>query len=91
MQLEIVKTLVVSTLHITKEDSEVLSESHSNEIVAHSYEEGWWVWTGEANEHFALLSVFANNVIAVARENDCQWVRFDADGPEIEGLEKFEW
>lgn len=91
MKLEITRTLIVSTSHIPKEDGEVFSESGNGQTVAYEYEYGWWVWTGEKDENYSLLSVFTNEILALARKNNCEWVRFDADGSEIEGLEKFDW
>jgi hypothetical protein len=88
MTLEIDRMLTVCTSHVTLDDSQVLDEPNG-ELVSHKYEYGWLVWTG--NGFRPELSNPANNLLEIARKNDCEWLRLDQAGDELEGLQVFEW
>jgi hypothetical protein len=98
---EIAKMLVVSTGHITQEESEILENHPIGHITNISYgyliwvptdiEEGYYphnLQTGSSNS-FILPNVF--NLIVYAQQLGCYWLRLDSDGPIEEYLPHFEW
>lgn len=50
---------------------------------SHAY--GWWVYVGEAGADVALPKAFSK-IFSKARRLGCEYVNFDADGPEHEDL-----
>lgn len=91
------KILDVSTIHITKRDSELLeadaSTGSSHALLVREYEEGFFVYVdkhgGEkCREDF---SPEFKAIIAEARRRKCKWVCFDCDAMEYDELPKFEW
>ena len=93
MKLEIQRHLVVSTCHVTQDDTICLSEQEC--IVAHEFEEGFHVHVPEADHDDELrdngYSPAFLGLLKLARENDCDYLTLDRDGPEIEGLTSFDW
>lgn len=91
------KTRELSTAHLppfSKEDVDTLSESV---LVRHFSEgHGFTVFTGglltfdESDEPFEQ-ALYAACQWAKRHANDCGWLRFDADGDEVEGLPTFNW
>jgi hypothetical protein len=90
MNLEIDRMLTVSTGHVNAQDTEVL-DNPKYALVSHKYEYGWLVWAGDGMKYYPALSAFANNLLEIARKNDCEWLRLDRDGDEIDGLQVFDW
>ena len=83
MRLEIRSFLTLSTAHITRETSDLLTEK------GYSYGEyGHFIWAGgpQANVSGDLL-----DVINYARANWCAYVLLDRDGDTIDELPTYEW
>lgn len=91
-QVEIQKVLVLSTAHVSYETSRKLDAGEVSLPVAR-WEYGWFVWVDEAAGDDSLQNVPADleATLAFAKHLGCEWVRFDADGHEIEELPRFEW
>lgn len=101
--LEIHKTLVLSTAHMTYQDSQLLSFARHcagpnvDKDVPVSYELEQWGWLVYTNPKFTTekqLKKFSPGfakAIKLARKNDCLYIRFDSDGPEIDELETYDW
>jgi len=90
--LEIIKILVISTCHISKQDSGVLTQQ-SNPLLADSFYYGWYVFIpdeGEDEEHLKLVPSL-RPVFELARKNDCKYIRLDQDGDEVEELPRYDW
>lgn len=101
--LEIEHTLVLSTGHVTVGTARTLNGSDAHDyrdggvecirapwkphIV---YQYGWIFY---AKQDMALVDYPAEfaAIFALARQHDCTWVRFDCDGPQIEGLPFYDW
>jgi hypothetical protein len=100
MKLEIQKTLVISTGHITKEDDRLL-HVHCNTpngnlpLIVDEDIHGWKVHTDilETNleDMRGQFSIDFLNCLMLAYLNDCQWINFDGDGPIYETLQIHEW
>lgn len=88
-KLEIDRTLVCSTSHLSGDDNTDLFEETTNLVVYEMGEYGWMIWTRSTEErkHSANLE----SLLEFARKHDCEWIRFDRDADIIEGLKTFEW
>lgn len=89
----IFKVLDISTGHITEDDAKRL-EANEDRITAYSlHEYGWLVYIGEIIENWPkkYWSPAFRKVLRVAKELGCEYVRFDRDGTEYDGLPKFDW
>lgn len=93
MQLEIQKMLACSTSHVTQDDTICLSEEEG--LVAHEYKEGFFVHVPDAACDDELVAIGYSPaflaLLKLARANDCDYLTLDCDGPEIEGLQTFDW
>jgi len=99
LELPVSKLWTFSTVHMTQEDSKILSQVH--ELVVYEYKEGFWVLVPTRSEiadgyFWARLAAcgVSNAVIhilklAIRRSIDI--VRFDADGPAYDFLPVFDW
>lgn len=82
--------LTVSSAHVTKRDGEKMSQ---------------WEWPvimkGEFGSIFLTMKVakrisgkyskHLHSLLRLARDNDCEYLRVDADGPVLEGFPVFDW
>lgn len=102
MKYEIHKTLVVSTGHITKEDSEFLSVPHPSSLIIYPMGDyGWWIFVGERGMRDCDMSdeeVIDEGgsedlvrLIKLAREQGCTWLMLDRDGPVYDDLNEYHW
>ena len=102
--LEFEKNLVISAGHISYKDSLRLKFDTNNRyesysLIVNENPYGWDVHLDQDSESIdAMDKKIANNyseafgkVIKLARENDCHWVKFDADGPFYANMEIFNW
>lgn len=92
MKLEIDRTLVCSTSHLSEEDNQSLFDEETNLIVYSLDEYGYMILarpveSDEPREHSDNLE----SLLEFARKNDCDWLRLDRDAEQIEGLPTFEW
>ncbi len=86
MELCIEKMLVVSTAHLYG-PYEVPSKSY---IYYELDGYGWLVYCALKPES-GLLNEGAEAVLEMAREQGCVWVKFDPDGPVVEGIKTYDW
>ena len=99
----IIKTLDVSTGHISKSDADLLAasvkDSKSPLIVYDKTGYGWFVFVPsdqgideqESNYLEIGLSKAFLNLMRFAEASGCQWIMFDCDGMTYDSLEKFDW
>lgn len=95
---QIARILAISTCHMTDEDQKKLTrwqcmQAYPMLIMTHPY--GWVFWAheqmdGEGVEHIGL-SEEVGKCLLYALELKCDYILFDRDGPEVEGLPKFDW
>jgi hypothetical protein len=100
MKLEIQKTLVASSSHITKQDDNLLSNylrEAPAEVIIVDEDFGWKIHicsiVNNSNLELNRLG-FSNDFIKcmmLGFINDCEWVLFDCDGPQYEFLNIHEW
>ena len=101
---EIYKTLVLSTAHITEEDSELLEEigDHHYSMVAENIdfpavtigEFGWRVLIPDEDYLIpptSKLSAAFWGLVDEARKEGCRWLELDRDADAVQHLEVFEW
>lgn len=97
MKLEIDRTLVCTTAHLTEEDNQALFYETTGLVVYEMGEYGWMVLARPVNPDASPDSVDRQHsdnlerLLQFARDRDCEWVRFDRDASEIEGLQTFNW
>lgn len=102
MSLEIDRTLVLSTAHVHPETAHILDgEDPHKQIDGHVADwgcYGWVVWCGgqtvpkiELDAEMLYMPADLHRVVMFARDNNCQYVRFDCDADEIDGLPTWEW
>lgn len=92
--LEVMAVLVLSTAHLTAADAASLDAGLWPTAVADD-EYGYFLWAGDAGAQpkpgdFTPSDGFIA-AIALAREVGCRYVRFDRDGPAVDGLPAHAW
>jgi hypothetical protein len=104
MKLEIDKTLVLSTAHVTPETAAILNEGIESQgpmisgHVADWSDYGWVMWCGgetdpkiETEDNEGLLPADVHGALMFARKHGCQYVRFDCDADTVDDLPTWEW
>jgi hypothetical protein len=93
---EVERVLVLSTGHITHNDSKLLDKKV---IPCTCYDFGYLLYVGDKVTHAECredwvgsgISVALYHLFFVAREQHCTWLKLDADGPLRDDLPRFEW
>lgn len=83
---EIQKTLCVSTGHITEEEAGKLTRM-GLEIEQSQYCYVLYCEMPDGNEY----SLEIQNLMSLARDLDCSWLKLDRDGPVLKDFPVFEW
>lgn len=96
MKLEINKELVVSTAHLTEYTCNTVIQNLIDDCLLCGFKNdyGWRiVVTGLCKDRIAMQSIpqSLQKLILIAESHNCKWLVLDCDGPEIEGLETFDW
>ena len=95
MKLEIEKSLIVSTAHISKEDGKLLDAIDVGHLIVDKYSFGWRVLVGDDDLDITdISSKFSQGFIAAViftKTHGCEWLQLDSDGPEYECLGTYEW
>jgi len=101
MRLEIEKTLVISTEHISTGDNEELVLLTRNCgiddcLTVYDHDNGFrvkvdlYLSTNLEKMYAGFTAGFIKSIM-FAYINDCAWVNFDSDGPSYNFLPKYEW
>jgi hypothetical protein len=77
--------LILSNSHLNTEMRRLVSSLAPGII---EYDFGWIVHVAE--EHEAELKPLAP-LLAFARQRGCLWIKFDRDGPILDGLAAYDW
>ena len=103
--MQIDKILSVSTGHVTKEEADAFARYRPH-ISPKDYPEGKpmpfmigdWGWLfhvvpeAYADDHdYDKASEGFQSVMAIARKNSCEYVRFDCDAAKIVGIPTYDW
>jgi len=89
--LEIEKSLVISTGHISKETADLLELKKIDSLVVEPYEYGWRIHIStdykyeEIPDDLKRLMSFADEVFS------CSWIRLDQDGPYLDFFKTYDW
>jgi len=99
--MEIERSLVVSTAHITKADNIKLEiESSTNSapsLVVYRYEFGFLIYTGSPIDELIDKDVHEryshalSNLLRLAKRENCQYLKLDCDAQIYPDLEVFNW
>lgn len=99
-QLEIQRYLTVSTAHITEEDMKRLNLRKATSdtiLILNSFDYGVSVYVGSHEEpawETAKTEGFSSglqNMLKLALDNDCRYLKLDCDGPTVEGYKTYNW
>lgn len=99
---EINREIVVSTAHISEDINRALDwpsnpplEGH---VTVYAYEYGHRILITDDDRDHVLSGKNFNSgfkeldiLVKLAVDNGCRWILLDRDGPEIPGMEKFDW
>lgn len=100
--IEIQRVLVVGTAHMTRSDSRLLEGGGYSRTYL-KWEHGYWIWipSGQnsaadfadvrADALMAGMSEAFVSMLAKARDHGVEWLRFDSDGPTLDGQPTFNW
>ena len=76
---------------MSRVDNVLLEETWQDLCAYELREYGWLCYVGELEDNWTGFSKEFRNVLTQARELGCDYVRFDRDGREYDGLPTFEW
>ena len=99
---EIQTVMVISTGHISEKDNNLLTRDAerrdgSHTCIVDSFQYGFYVNVPEKDDSYnsiqksELYSDAFKNLIRIAREHGCQYLKLDQDGQYYAGLEQFDW
>lgn len=100
MKMDITKCLTVSSVHVTQETIELLSQEAQSKTldyplclsVYEKAEYGFWIHVPREDRAFApSLPADLKACLMLAREHDCQWLCLDRDGEEVSMLPTYDW
>ena len=94
-ELEVVKTLVVSTAHTTEKDNLRL-ERESDLVHYELGEYGWLIYVNKQilDEYPDALKAYSygfKQVVLLAQEKGCDYLRLDRDANTVDGLVTYNW
>jgi len=99
--MEIERSLVVSTAHISADDNEKLAnEAEMNttpSLVVYTYQYGFLIYTGSPideliDENVQIrYSEALSNLLRLAKRENCQYLKIDCDAQIYPDLEVFDW
>jgi hypothetical protein len=87
--MEITKALCLSTAHIKPETAKWL-DGGSLPFTVWRSDYGWFMYAGPDRDREGFPADLSACLDAAA-EAECDFLRLDGDGPEVDGLETFEW
>ena len=102
----LVKSLDISTGHLTKKEAELLDNASKGEsenpITAYKYEYGYFVHVPTEEPDYLAIAEYGYSkfdcdciqfiaILRRARELGCKYVQFDGDGIQYDDLETFSW
>lgn len=93
MSVEILRTLVLGTGHLSPGTAARLHAGDTDEWAPQISWDYGWDWYVPTDDEYST-SLFPPEILAafaLARQHDCSWVRYDQDGPTIDGLPFHEW
>jgi len=90
------KFMDISTGHITEEDADLLRRGFNNQLYIIKYDFGDFVLVEEGDAFLNAIVGFGYSgsflkIIIIAQTMGMAYVRFNADAPMLDGLERYEW
>ena len=93
--LEIYKTLVLSTAHISYKDDIKLRDSSIQYFVAYNLDDyGWLIYVDKEYLDAVDIHSFSKGMrksIKLAQKNKCSYLKFDRDGNTVDKLPQYDW
>ena len=95
MKPEISRMITISTSHITKETAKNLNSYEfytlDMPISVFDYDYGWFIFVPKHCRNFNNIPDDLRKCAEFAIKNDCEWLRLDCDGIEVDELERYDW
>lgn len=91
------KFLDISTAHLSPEARKLLEADGGDvnlSLDPHGGPSGlygWWLWAGSDRNDMEGVPADLIAIMDYAVAHDCDWICFDCDAEEIDGLPLFEW
>ena len=91
--MAIYKYLDISTRHLSEASRDYLDGGGGQSVIVYPHDYGWWVYAHQEfdGEDADDVPHDLRDVCAYAVAHECQYIKFDADGDDIEALPTFEW
>ena len=86
---EVSKVLTLSTCHIKEDTALYLGSLPETVICFPKGEHGWFLYAGEYAEDPSVPEL--RKLFEICKEQGCEWLCLDADGPVRKELETFDW
>lgn len=88
---EIHKYMDASVKYILAKDAAILEDNYNNPVITYGFEFGWWLYVPDPHPENDEMSDHGYSaafiqLIKVAQEHDCVFIKLDRDGGQIEGL-----
>ncbi|NKX37329.1 hypothetical protein HGG70_05195 [Rhodobacteraceae bacterium R_SAG4] len=91
MTENIERILVLSTAHMSEEESKLFEETQHMLIPAFKRDEGFIFHTSTVGICYDKLSPGWAQIYQIATERNCAWIMFDRDADVIDGIPTFDW
>lgn len=94
---EIQKIVVFSTTHITEGDNnrleyEATFKNESSSLIVDKFEYGYYIHIpSEFSELIHIHSEALQNLLMIAKDIGCQYLKLDRDGQTYENIETYDW
>lgn len=91
---EINRMITLSTAHIKESTADYLNDETREDLIVYpKLDFGWFICvdTDCIDEELERIPEDLAAVIRFAKENDCQWVCLDCDGPIVDDLPQYDW
>ena len=98
MKIDTFKVMDCSTAHVTNRDINDLLKRDDCPVCSYPYDCGTFVYVCQTDIEGAILLMkdlgFSQefiNLMRLARENDCKYIRLDCDGMRYKDIPSFDW
>ena len=96
IELQIERVLVASTAHLSGPD-EITNIIYNPEFITDDFDYGFTMYVGSVDfpDSYDLIDMGYSHglceIIDLATQNECYWIKFDSDGIKYPGLVTYDW
>lgn len=88
--MEIVKTLTLSTAHISSDTARWIDSGQSHIIAYPKADYGWFIYFGDTDKE-KILQEDIKRIFELAQAKNCDLICIDRDGEVVDGLPIYNW